>query len=330
MRTFACILAAVSALVSMAFAEIPLCPGVFTAIPDVSAASHAAPVPEGYARSFLALDSAVQNVGAYLGLQQLTTYNVTECAAFCGATNGCRAFNIHAETQTLEEPVSSCNEILFHCALYAAPVFQDMASNYGQLENRLSVFASNGYNADEVVIATELLTTTVTVTSTLHHATTVTRIETSTAVSTVVQTSPSSAAALATSTLTDDTTTATIVSTSLPTVLPTPSTLATQVSPSPSSVDADPPNVRLAAHVAADDKPTVSRTYGFDVAATPLELGPDSTVAIEERGTDKLAPTYIRQGSGPSDAYVVAKRRMGLSARRLRVGGRGVAIGGGG
>lgn len=115
-----------------------------------------------YEQVFEDLNANVQ-AQSYLGLYNLESYNVTECAALCDCTDLCTAFNIFAERQPslapskndstaptvwgywCPNPASMTN---FVCMLFGSEIDASMATNTGQWREdfHVVVTGSDGYD----------------------------------------------------------------------------------------------------------------------------------------------------------------------------------------
>jgi len=90
----------------------PDTPSAFLAFSTLHALANSAPteVPstqnQVYQQTFKDLNAA-SSAQSYLGLQTLHSYNVSECAAYCDATNLCTAFNIYIERDPSLNPTAN-------------------------------------------------------------------------------------------------------------------------------------------------------------------------------------------------------------------------------
>ncbi|KAI9821235.1 MAG: hypothetical protein M1827_003970 [Pycnora praestabilis] len=122
----------------------------FLADPDFTSISTNAQTPQGYERSFVNLQAAV-NANSYLGLTTLSTYDTIECQQLCDAAPLCTAFNIYFERDPTVNPADACpNPPSFtniKCTLWGSGVTTQAAVNSGQYRDQFQVViaGSNGY-----------------------------------------------------------------------------------------------------------------------------------------------------------------------------------------
>ncbi|KAF2157685.1 hypothetical protein K461DRAFT_273906 [Myriangium duriaei CBS 260.36] len=129
-----------------------------------------ASAPTGYVWQWAGLFSSVISP-YYLGYAQLTSYNVSACAAFCDATTGCQGFDMYYERDPTVWPGVGClnpsMQTGVHCALYSAKLNVSNAVNVGQWNGNFMVVVAgaNGYskinatNTPAVTAATTAVTT---------------------------------------------------------------------------------------------------------------------------------------------------------------------------
>lgn len=126
----------------------------FYSLQSINDAANNAALPPGYTSAYTNLHATSNAVG-YLGYFALTTYNVTECASRCNASDRCTAFNIAFERDPSVEPTApdgtcpqppSTNTI--KCVLWSGPVSTSNAVNTGEYRQSFHVViaGSNGYN----------------------------------------------------------------------------------------------------------------------------------------------------------------------------------------
>lgn len=119
---------------------------------NISSASSWLP-PAGYSTSFIGQFGAVSTTN-YMGFFQLSSYNTSQCAAYCSAASGCQGFNIYHERAPVYDPSVPCADstaqVSINCALWGSPVYAANATNYGQMRNAFYVVitGSNGYNVN--------------------------------------------------------------------------------------------------------------------------------------------------------------------------------------
>lgn len=75
----------------------------FRSNPTYDGLAKSAKVPSGYAQSFSDLDASVEGSG-YLSYKTLTSFDPSECAAFCDQTDTCTGFNVFIERDPAWNP----------------------------------------------------------------------------------------------------------------------------------------------------------------------------------------------------------------------------------
>ena len=129
----------------------PDTPAAFSADPYFADEANHAQTPSGYTEVFKNLNGSV-NGNVYMGLNTLTAYDPSQCAALCNAATGCVAFNLYFERDPTLNPATGCDNppslTNIKCTLWGADVTAAMAVNTGQSrDNFIVVIAgSNGYN----------------------------------------------------------------------------------------------------------------------------------------------------------------------------------------
>ncbi len=126
-----------------------------------------AAAPAGYVWNWAGLFSSVVSP-YYIGYAQLTSYNVSACAAYCTATTGCQGFDIYYERDPTVWPGVGCmnpsTQTGVHCALYSTKLNYTNALNVGQWNGNFMVViaGANGYskiNATSTPATTAVTTT---------------------------------------------------------------------------------------------------------------------------------------------------------------------------
>lgn len=122
----------------------------FLSNPIYSSAALNAPVPTNYTQTFSNLNGSTQQY-YYLGYTTLQNYDTNQCAAACGKTKLCQAFNILFERDPAQSPSSGCpdpaSQSVIKCVFYGGPIEAGSATNTGQWQNKFQVViaGSNGY-----------------------------------------------------------------------------------------------------------------------------------------------------------------------------------------
>ncbi|GAM91140.1 hypothetical protein ANO11243_091870 [Dothideomycetidae sp. 11243] len=139
--------------ISYAYGYVPSDPSMSGFLSDNSfyATSMNATTPSGYNWLYGGYYSALNQDG-YLGYVELSSYNVSFCAAYCDATSGCRGFDIYNERDPAQNPAVAClnpaMKTAIRCAFYSTPVNNTNAINVGQWRGNFGVViaGANGYN----------------------------------------------------------------------------------------------------------------------------------------------------------------------------------------
>ncbi|KAI1264150.1 hypothetical protein F5Y18DRAFT_428231 [Xylariaceae sp. FL1019] len=131
---------------------VPDTPEAFQESEELKSLALSAKTPKGYTQTFSDLEASV-NANTYLGLQTLTSYNVSGCAAACDSTDLCTAFNIYIERDPAWNPdqcscTSPSSITNFKCSLWGSGVDSAAATNSGQYRDDFEVVitGSNGYS----------------------------------------------------------------------------------------------------------------------------------------------------------------------------------------
>lgn len=107
--------------------------------------------PPKYDEVFKDLNASV-NSNSYLTYKVLTSYNVSECAAFCDSVDLCTSFNIFVERDPSVDPAPACPNpssiTNYKCSLFGSSLDVAEAVNNGQYREQFHVViaGSNGYD----------------------------------------------------------------------------------------------------------------------------------------------------------------------------------------
>ena len=209
-------------------------PNAFLNFPPLHSMAQAAPTTvrstgqTQYTQVFKDLDASISG-GKYLGLYDLETYNVAQCASLCDAMATCISFDIFAERDPSLLPTNNDNSAptvwgtncpnppsmtVFKCTLWGNVISAQQATNYGSMQEQFKIVitGSDGYTKTNVTVSSSICTDS----------------------SSTSTTSPSSSTTSRPSTLVSTTSTPTPLSTSSSSIRApsTSTTSTTQVSPS--------------------------------------------------------------------------------------------------
>lgn len=115
------------------------------------ALAQAAP-PAGYSTSFVDGLASIQGAGTYYGNNELSSYNITQCAEICNQNSNCNAFNIYFQRNPVYTPMNNCTNppavAQIQCVLWGNYVDTSQLTNVGQWRESFAVVlsGSNGYN----------------------------------------------------------------------------------------------------------------------------------------------------------------------------------------
>ncbi|KAF1927211.1 uncharacterized protein M421DRAFT_44610, partial [Didymella exigua CBS 183.55] len=114
-------------------------------------AAKSATTPTNYTAAFTNLHAST-TAKTYLGVSELSSYDVSNCTAQCDAQNGCTAVNIFFErTPTLNLGPNCANapsSTVIKCVFWGDAVTKQNTVNSGYTDNGfvVAIAGSNGYN----------------------------------------------------------------------------------------------------------------------------------------------------------------------------------------
>ena len=122
----------------------------FLAYSAFSSAANGATTPSVYSNTFKNLHTSSSAYG-YMGMTTLSSYDPSQCAAYCDNINGCFGINIFFERSPSQEPGTGCEDppstTVIMCVFWGGYVESANAFNEGQYRDQFHVViaGSNGY-----------------------------------------------------------------------------------------------------------------------------------------------------------------------------------------